>query len=206
MLPGSRSLLCIWHINKNVLAYASRAFPTEELRTKFMQMWCDVISTPSIADFQNRCHELRMEFYEYYNLIRYLDNTWMPLCLSFATCWTKLWLHLGNTSTSRVEGTHHVLKNYLQVLTGDLKARVDRVTFLLTSQIREIWSGIETERQRTPPWLTVPVLSELLGHITPFALRKIYHQWEISQQAPLTRCTEVFRATMGLPCAHEIQK
>ena len=64
-------------------------------------MWRDLISAPSAIEFQQKRLELHVKFdEEYYNLMSYLDDTWRPHQFKFATCWTKLWLHLGNTATS----------------------------------------------------------------------------------------------------------
>jgi hypothetical protein len=40
-------------------------------------------------------------------------------------------LHFGNRATLQVEGAHSVLKSYLQVSTGNLKAVYDKITLLL---------------------------------------------------------------------------
>ena len=205
-MPHSCSLLCVWHINKNILACASLAFPTEDLHTSFMHRWNTLITTSTEVEYQQQLSELRSKFNdEYGSFMSYLEDTWIPHHTKFIAAWTKQWLHLGNTTTSCVEGAHHTLKSYLQVSTGDLKVVVDQVILLLTGQVKELRSGLEIEWQRTPVWLTIPLFCELLSHITLFALQQIYQQYKIAKQAPLLCCTNKFYATMGLPCAHWIQ-
>ena len=104
-------LLCsmqfIWHINKNVLAHASLTFPTEDLRTSFMQGWNDLITASTEVEYQQQLSEPHLKFSdEYGSLMGYLQDTWIPHHTKFIAAWTKQWLHLGNTTTSRVEGAH----------------------------------------------------------------------------------------------------
>ncbi len=137
-------------------------------------------------------------------LISYLDETWLCHKQKIIQAGTKKWLHLGHTSSFRVESGHHLIKNYLHVSTGDLKTVVDRITLLLTSQHNELRTNLETARQRIPHLLIISLFCDLLGHVTLYALQLILHQRDRIKERPLPRCTESFTPTMGLPCAHQI--
>ena len=51
----------------------------------------------------------------------YMLTTWVkPFKTMFIEVWTNKVLHMGNTSTSRVEGVHGVLKKWLMSATGDM--------------------------------------------------------------------------------------
>lgn len=45
----------------------------------------------------------------------------MPVKEKIVAAWTDKHLHLGNHASSRVEGEHAKLKQYLQVSTGDFQ-------------------------------------------------------------------------------------
>ncbi|CAG8486596.1 16233_t:CDS:2, partial [Acaulospora morrowiae] len=47
----------------------------------------------------------------------WIIDTWLPLKKHFVSLWTNCYLHLGNVTTSWVEGSHAMLKKYLQVST-----------------------------------------------------------------------------------------
>ena len=52
----------------------------------------------------------------------------LPKIAKFSTDQT---FHLWNTTISRAEGAHHILKQALQVLTGDLKFVIDQISMVL---------------------------------------------------------------------------
>jgi hypothetical protein len=52
--------------------------------------------------------------------VAYLNNTWIPHKKRFVSCFANQYLHLGSHITSRVEGAHQTIKNYLDNSMGDL--------------------------------------------------------------------------------------
>ncbi|CAG8788749.1 8673_t:CDS:1, partial [Racocetra persica] len=62
--------------------------------------------------------------------------------------WVDHYLHLGNTSTSRVEGSHSVLKKYLQISTGNLNIVHEKISLLLENQHHEIKAMIAKDKTR----------------------------------------------------------
>ena len=64
--------------------------------------------------------------------IVYLERNWQGTALpKIAKFGTDQTFHLWNTTTSRAEGAHHILKQTLQILTGDLKFVVDQIGIVL---------------------------------------------------------------------------
>ena len=124
-------------------------------------------------------------------------------------CWTNKVLHFGNTSTSRGEGAHWTLKRNLSSSIGDLKTVVDAIDIQLSCQRQEYIGAINTAKNRCPIELRVPWLRDVLPHVTPYALRKIFHHWKdiIKQQEDegiQKSCTKTFTTIMGLPCGHDV--
>ncbi|CAG8843528.1 14560_t:CDS:1, partial [Racocetra persica] len=56
------------------------------------------------------------------------------------------YLHLDNTSTSRVEGSHSVLKKYFQISTGNLNIVYEKISLLLENQHHEIKAMIAKDK------------------------------------------------------------
>ena len=53
VFPSSAHLLCIWHVNKNVLAHCKSAFSTSETWEKFYAEWHTVIQATTIETYNN---------------------------------------------------------------------------------------------------------------------------------------------------------
>jgi len=60
VFPGAAHLLCVWHIEKNVLAKCKRAFETDEEWQKFMKQWAAVTLAKSEVEYH---------------------QTWLDLCI-----------------------------------------------------------------------------------------------------------------------------
>ncbi|CAJ0836910.1 6421_t:CDS:2, partial [Entrophospora sp. SA101] len=57
IFPGAHHLLCIWHINKNILAKCKRHFATEEDWTEFIELWKAVTASITEQDFTTKWKE-----------------------------------------------------------------------------------------------------------------------------------------------------
>jgi hypothetical protein len=121
--------------------------------------------------------------------------------------WVDQHLHFGHRVSSRVEGAHSTLKSYLQVLTGDLKTVYDKISLLLISRFTEFDAAIDHNKLRIPHTARDPLYAPLVGRISSFALGKLWDQRHcLVTSTSLPPCTGLFRNTMGMPCAHEIQQ
>ena len=54
IFPESGTILCTWHINKNVLAKASTFFPQEEQRTAFMVSWTQLLNAETETEYEEQ--------------------------------------------------------------------------------------------------------------------------------------------------------
>jgi transposase-like protein len=115
VFPKTQYLLYIWHIEKNVLICASKAFEKKEEVQAFMKAWTEVVSSGSEAIFEKRWQTLQDTFdSQAYKLVQYLKEMWLDLWKRLIVqAYTDQYLHLGNRVTSRVEGAHSTLKSYL---------------------------------------------------------------------------------------------
>lgn len=209
VFPQSQRILCIWHIEKNVLVKAQKYFTSEEARNEFMVVWKKLVysSTPEVFDLN---WTKLQESYDndFPELTSYLWDTWlMPWKRLFIRAYIDQYPHFGNTVTSRVEGAHSKLKSSLKVSTGDLKVVFEKIHLLLCNEHMEHDGALSRDRVRTPHTAKDPLYSQLLGRISNFALGKIWQQrHRLVALEPLPPCTRMFSQSMGLPCAHQIQE
>ncbi len=129
VFPESQHVLCRWHICRSVLSRCKSYFSTprrshrqqpssseaENQVKAFMDDWDDVTFAESLADYRSQWRKFQLSYRRDTVLLDYLRSTWLPLREKFMSAWVDQHLHLGATTTSRVEGAHAILKRYLQV-------------------------------------------------------------------------------------------
>jgi len=137
--------------------------------------------------------------------LNYLRNQWLPLKTHFVHAWTNQQLHFNTRVTSRAEGIHSNLKQYLLVNTGDLRLVQERVSHFLTRQIHEHYTKSEQAKTRYYWDYRGPLFNEIRQFVTPPAMLEILKQKELTED-PLKPCSGQFRSSMGLPCNHELNQ
>ncbi|XP_058185926.1 PKS-NRPS hybrid synthetase cheA-like [Rhododendron vialii] len=120
VFPTTTNLLCVWHIEKNILANCKSHFKTQEDWTTFLDTWNEVISSPDGGAFDEAWKLFELLYNEKEYVLSYIQRTWLPFKERFVKAWTEKCAHFGNRVSSRAEGAHGKLKKYLQVSTGDL--------------------------------------------------------------------------------------
>jgi MULE transposase domain len=209
VFPVSARLLCIWHIEKNILVQATKYFKEEDSRMQFLQSWKEVMMSPSITAFEERWEKLQEDYHrDTPELISYLFNTWITFWKRlFIRAYADQHLYFGNRVTSRVERAHSKLKMALQVSTGDLKTVFEKIRLLLENDHMEHNGALAIDLTRIPHTARDPLYGQLIGRISNFALGKIWeqrHRLVVSEVLP--PCTKSFSSSMGLPCAHQIEQ
>ena len=115
-------------------------------------------------------------------------------------------MHFGTTSTSRVEGNHHTIKSYLQLEKLDLLQVIKKLHLMLSNQKAEITKGIENEKIIFSHSHRIDCFKNLIFKVSQYALEKILHQYELSQEVTKRICSKQFMSTYGLPCSHRISE
>ncbi|KAK9681505.1 hypothetical protein RND81_10G007300 [Saponaria officinalis] len=203
VFPGVTHLLCVWHIQKNVVANLKIYFKDEEDWDVFISMWNAVMYAETEEDFEQSWFFLQLLYKEKREAITYLEKTWIPEKRKFVSAWTEKYIHFGNRASSRAEGAHAKLKKYLQVLTGNLRRVKNKICLAIENEYHEIKTQLESEKIRVPHKYNIPYFKELIYNVSIFALKKLYKQYEMASFGTLKPvCTGNFVATMGLTCAH----
>ena len=204
-LENPTVLLCIWHIEKNLLAKTKKHFDNNQAFQQFLKDWKEVIYSADEACFQQKMNNLEVQYPA--AVIHYLHQTWLPYRKMFITVWTKQSLHFGNTVTSRVEGMHSSLKSWIRVSTGDFKSVFSKIKLASDHQHQSILQKIEYDKSNTLLTHQRPFWGYVNREISQFALGIAFKQYEKAQTLPDDdHCSEVLSCTMGIPCSHMIKE
>ena len=108
----SSHLLCLWHLNKNVVVNCKKLFEDEKSWEEFYGSWYQVLYANKEGEFEENWEEMKIRYAEHLRWpIDYLeDGIIMPHRFKVVKCYTNQLMHFGNTSTSRAEGQHAKLK------------------------------------------------------------------------------------------------
>jgi hypothetical protein len=102
-------MLCIWHINKNVLANCRKSFDSQEAWTTFFVMWKNVLYASSKKEFWNEWSKIVDDYSEsYQECVDYLIFIYINHRRHFAKYYINKILHFDTISTSRDEKKHSV--------------------------------------------------------------------------------------------------
>jgi hypothetical protein len=80
-----------------------------------------------------------------------------PVKEKVVTAWTKRYMHLGNTTTNRVESIYARLKLYIQNSLGDICKNWECISHMLGNQLIEIHRQFKKAKliQQTTHWKRV---------------------------------------------------
>lgn len=150
--PTTVNLLCIWHIEKNVVSHCKGYLgarginegptpqrepgqPATTLYERFMDAWHDVIRSETEAEYQENMSALQalrgdtvVENQQLDTARNYVLGTWLTDHKErFVAAWANRHRHFGMLSTSMAEGSHSAFKKRLKSSTGDMLCVVRRL-------------------------------------------------------------------------------
>ncbi|KAL5172984.1 PKS-NRPS hybrid synthetase [Glycine soja] len=192
VFPESTNLLCKFHIDKNVKAN-----------------WGTLVDCPSEHEFHESHQKFQVSCSPWPMFIDYVNDTWIiPHKEKFITAWTNKVMHLGNTTTNKVESAHWALKRVLQNSVGDLCSVWDAMNNMITLQHVEIKASFETSTHVVGHVYKKTLYKRLLGMVLRDALNQIASEIDRLRYLGnnLSSCGCVMRSTHGLPCACELSR
>ncbi|KAJ9566461.1 hypothetical protein OSB04_002427 [Centaurea solstitialis] len=95
VFPTTINLLCVWHIEKNVLANCKKYFGRPEEFDIFMSGWNNVVYSTTEALFEENWREFELIYKEKKDALEYIKNIWLPWKEKLVTAWTDKYLHFG---------------------------------------------------------------------------------------------------------------
>jgi hypothetical protein len=206
--PKSPHLLCVWHINKNVLAKTKQYFSSSEEFETFMQSWRSLINLSTIVEYKDQLAKFETRFSLAPAALRYVKQTWLTYKELFIRAWIGQYCYLGNWATSRVEGSHAIVKQYIGGSTGDILFVFERINNALEAQHYTLSSDLAEDKIKTLNFCSHFLYSNITKRTSRYSISLISNQATIAKratpEAPLSKCTNIFTRTLGLLCAHRI--
>lgn len=90
--------------------------------------------------------EFEIVYKEKEDATKYINNTWLIHKERFVHAWTGKYTHFRSHFSSRAEGAHAKLKQYLQVLTEDFHKVKERICLAIENDFQEIKSRLSSEK------------------------------------------------------------
>ncbi|XP_040361626.1 uncharacterized protein LOC112203005 [Rosa chinensis] len=207
IFPDSRHLLCKWHINRNVMKECKKKFATAEMWNMFLNAWNTVVGSTTESEYWANLKEFESKFSTYPDELRYLKRTWLDNYKErFVVAWTDTCMHIGTTTSNRVESAHAKLKRQLNSSQLDFNISWDHIHSLIELHHTDIKASFEKSRCFLQHDFKHEYLKELISYVSIAALNKIVCEANRadSMKKDVACCGCVIRVTHGLPCAHEI--
>ncbi|KAH1256460.1 PKS-NRPS hybrid synthetase [Glycine max] len=209
VFPECTNLLCIFHINKNVKAKCKSLIAQKNAWDYVMDCWGSLTDCPSEQQFDEYLKKFEVACAPWPIFVDYVKETWIiPHKEKIVFAWTNKVMHLGNTTTNKVESTHSSLKRLLQNSIGDLCSVWDVVNNMITLQHTQIKASFETSTHVIGHVFQKTLYKRLLGMVSRYALNQIAAEFERVHYAGNnpSSCGCMVRTTLGLPCACELSK
>jgi hypothetical protein len=209
-LPNSTALLCRYHISKNVRAKfktlcTAKDHKMEQLLDTLTFQWESVVESTSKESYIDAVVEFRRVFEKFPKFLKYVEETVLdPVKEKIVRAWTDLVMHIGNTTTNRVESQHGVLKSYLLDSKGDLVRCWEATNQMLSNQFTKIKTSFGQSTTAVEHHFKDHFLySKLVYNVSRDGLRFIRGEEVRSQECGRNRkkCGCVIKRTYGLPCA-----
>jgi hypothetical protein len=203
-------LLCIWHINNNVLINCKKKFFSKETWEKFFSKWKEMMYAFSNREFR----EMWDRFSNKYNLshedcIKYLTETYIEhYRRRFVKCYIDEILHFETTMIFRSEDEHAQLKRHLESSIENLKIVIDNIKLLLINQIHDHAIALDDAKLRYSAHLRKSIFQQLFAFVALNVINLMMSQYKLltNQTTALSRCIDVFTRIMRLSCSHKMQK
>ncbi|KAH1210180.1 Protein FAR1-RELATED SEQUENCE 5 [Glycine max] len=209
VFPECTNFLCSFHINKNVKAKWKSLIGQRNAWEYVMYAWGTLVDCPSEQQFDECLKRFEMVCSPWPMFVDYVKDTWIiPHKEKFVTVWRNKVMHLGSTTTNRVESAHWALKRVVQNSLGDLCSVWDAMNNMMTLQHTEIRASFETSTHVVGHVFKKTLYKRLLEMVSRYALNQIAAEFERVHYAGKNPSTYgcVMRTTHGLPCACELSK
>ena len=214
--PSVPTLLCYWHVNKNVLTkarvYMPKVVDTEnsivshtamkdsEACSAFMEAWYSLVRSETEEMLEER---LELLWKKHQAVAEYCEYEWLDLYKEkIVQAYTNKVQHFGTTTTSRAEGCHAKIKRYLQTSRNDL--------FCFFRLMQTLWNSEHTEHENTKSQGLISRAFNARNTIYDVVTYKI-HKYALGQCYKLTSgesdsspCKGIYTKIYGMPCKHTI--
>ncbi len=208
VFPEAHNILCMWHIDKNILTNCKKYFPSEESWTTFMREWKAFVWSRTEEEANGKWARITSSGAWPQPVIAYVQTTWLVHAQHFMHASVNVYPHLGCLTTSRVEGAHAAVKSWISSSTSDMRGVVTSLFLAVNSQANEIARKRAYERTHTllatcgPPWTMCN--RQVSHHALKLAAEEMKKAVKLLSGAPQDPCSGKFQSVYGVPCCHKI--
>ncbi|XP_073226861.1 protein FAR-RED IMPAIRED RESPONSE 1-like [Cicer arietinum] len=208
VFPTSIHLLCRFHIEKNVGARCKQ-YVKKDRQEEVMDLWKKIVYSSSVEEYDHHLQHFELVCADIILFVDYVKDSWLtPYKERFVNVWTNRVMHLGNTTSNRVESAHWRLKNMLQTSLGDLCKSWDAVNMMLKNQICIIQYSFQKTSKDVEHGCNSSFFQSLHHCVSRKCFKKIDKQLQrvkiVGTDKTICGCS--IRTTHGLPCACELAK
>ncbi|XP_058776182.1 uncharacterized protein LOC131650494 [Vicia villosa] len=197
---------CWFHINKNVKSKC-KEHVVNDMRETMEKIWFELTRASDEMEYHQRLKQLEDACVDSKGFIDYVNDTWLtPHIHRFFEEWINQVLHLGNTTTNRVEYAHWKLKQMLENSLGDLCKCWEAMNDNIKIQVGNIRASFQKSFYEVEHAHTSPFYSNLCGLVSRAALRQVAEEWLRIDMVgtDMQKCGCTHRKVYGLPCACEL--
>ncbi len=203
-----KHLLCIWHVNKNVLTHCKSDFNIKEEWEKFYSEWQAMMYAHTAEIYQEKWNKLQNNYYaKHFEIINYLKDIWIrSFDRKIVKCYINKVRHFFITSTSRSKSAHRVLKHNLRFSIDDLKMMMNNIEILLMNKRKEYALKLNDAKMRVSFDLKIASFRDLISHVTSHVLRMIFNQYLLLEKSNHSSvCTHFWITISSLSYSHLIK-
>ncbi len=203
-----KHLLCVWHVNKNVLIHCKSDFIIKETWEKFYSKWQAMMYVHIFEIYRKNWNNLQNDYYaKHFEIINYLKDIWIrSFDRKIIKCYINKIRHFFIISTSRSKSAHRVLKHNLKFFIDDLKMMMNNIEILLMNQRKEYATKFDETKIRVSFDLKISSFKDLISHVISHALRMIFNQYVLIDQSNYSSvCTHFWIIVSNLSCSHLIK-
>lgn len=199
----SHTIVCIWHISKNILSNTKPDFKTEEEFNEFIESWVNVVYSKTEKIFNENYDNFKLKYSNTHpKCILYIQKTWIVMKENFISCYVNVFLHFGSNSNSRVEGFHKNFKQFVDTAKCHLYSIVKKIDKMIRAQKIEIKQIESREKLVVPTECQNMIFTKINRNISLYAINMILEQLNIADIKP---CTGLFSKSTGIPCVHKLR-
>ena len=155
-------MLCIWHINKNVLINYKRSFVIVEKWKKFLLFWYAVV----YAHTREKYEKIWIVSIVKYNIdhsakMNYLHKIWLSYIKRFCQYRINKFLHLNILIIFRMKENYRILKIMLKFFIENFLLIVDKIKILLIKQYKAYITTLnQIKMKNSIDWITFHCLKK----------------------------------------------
>jgi hypothetical protein len=209
-----RITLCRWHFNKDVLTYIRTSLDSKFRSIRngtrwenspaaeaVLQQYYTLLASRTDEEYEERLAAIRktsQKLHDY--LLRYWLNRHKEKLVDYLVDQQP---HFNLLATSKVEGAHRVLKEFLAGSRFDILSLFRRLEVFYKEHTTEVELSNNGKIRRD---CRGAIYGVVVNQVTIYALGQTAKQLSTPESDPPKPCSGVYTMATGLPCRHKLQQ